>query len=40
MEDKLMIAKGERWVGRGKREFGVDMYIPLYIKQVISKGLL
>ena len=36
LENKLMVARGEGIV----REFGMDMYTLLYLKQITSKDLL
>ena len=32
--------QGEGWGGRAVREFGMDMYTLLYLKQITNKDLL
>ena len=37
---KLMVTKGEVWVGGIYQEFGMNIHTLLYIKQIINKDLL
>ena len=39
-KDKLMGTKGERWENGINKEFGINIYTLLYIKQIINKDLL
>ena len=40
LENELMVARREGWGDRIVREFGMDMYILLYLKWIISEDLL
>ena len=40
LENELMVTRREGWREGIVREFGVDMYILLYLKQKTSKVLL
>ena len=39
-KNKLMVIKGERWVGVINQEFEINIYTLLYIKQITNKDLL
>ena len=40
IQNELMVAKEEGWGGETVREFGMDMYTPLYVKWIINKDLM
>ena len=40
LENKVMVTKGERQGGEINKEFGINIYTLLYIKQIINKDLL
>ena len=39
IENKLMVIKGERWVGVMNQELEMNMYTLLYMKQITNKDL-
>ena len=36
LENELMVARGERWKEGIAREFGIDMFIRLYLKWITN----
>ena len=40
MENKLMVTKEEKEGGGINQDFGINIYTPLYIKQITNKDLL
>ena len=40
LENEFMVIRREGWREGMVREFGMDMYIPLYLKWITSKDLL
>ena len=40
LKTNLWLPKGKGWRGGINQEFGINIYTPLYIKQIINKDLL